>query len=101
MDKVFSDYTDIRKELELFSPDLGNKEEIVVFSKADLLDKEMKDFIVSEFKSKFNKKVFVISAATGEGVTELIDFLIDNYSKEATPDADKDQIKEIKIYDLK
>jgi GTP-binding protein len=65
MDQVFADYTGIRKELELFSPDLANKEEIVVFSKADLLDDEMKEFIVSEFKDKFPKKeVFVISAAT-------------------------------------
>jgi len=44
MDQVFDDYNDIRKELEAFSPDLANKEEIIVFSKADLLDKEMKDF---------------------------------------------------------
>ncbi|MBT3729228.1 hypothetical protein HOF65_01630 [bacterium] len=64
MDQVFSDYSDIRKELELFSPDLANKEEIVVFSKADLLDNEMKDYIVSEFKKKFDKQTFVISAAT-------------------------------------
>jgi len=65
MDKVFDDYSDIRKELELFSADLGNKEEIVVFSKADLLDDEMKEHIVSEFKDKFDvKNIFVISAAT-------------------------------------
>jgi GTPase len=64
MDKVFEDYSDIRKELELFSPDLANKEEIVVFSKADLLDKEMKDYIASEFKKKFGKEAFIISAAT-------------------------------------
>ena len=37
---------------------LGEKEEIVVFSKADLLDDEMREFILSEFKSKHpNKKV--------------------------------------------
>jgi GTPase involved in cell partitioning and DNA repair len=65
MDQVFTDYTDIRKELELFSPDLANKGEIIVFSKADLLDDEMKEFILSEFKEKFPKKeLFVISAAT-------------------------------------
>jgi len=64
MDKVFSDYEDIRKELEYFSEDLAKKEEIVVFSKADLLDDEMKEYIVSEFKKKHNKEVFVISAAT-------------------------------------
>ncbi|MFK7780087.1 MAG: GTPase ObgE [Candidatus Gracilibacteria bacterium] len=101
MDQVFTDYTDIRKELEAFSPDLANKEEIIVFSKADLLDKEMKDFIVSEFKKKFNKTIFVISAVTGEGVPELIDYLIDNYSKNIVVEQDKDKEKEIKIYDLR
>jgi hypothetical protein len=36
-----------------------------VFSKADLLDEEMKKHIVSEFKKIHKKKkVFVISAAT-------------------------------------
>jgi len=102
MDKVFEDYSDIRKELELFSPDLANKEEIVVFSKADLLDKEMKDYIASEFKKKFGKEAFIISAATWEGIPELIDYLIDNYSKDVELAPTKtDEIKEIKIYDLK
>ncbi len=104
MDQVFKDYEDIRKELELFSPDLANKEEIVVFSKADLLDDEMKEFIVSEFKNKFPKKeVFVISAATGEGIAELTDYLIDNYAKNVVDasELDRDEIKEIKVYDLK
>ncbi len=103
MDQVFSDYSDIRKELELFSPDLANKEEIVVFSKADLLDNEMKDYIVSEFKKKFDKQTFVISAATWEWIPELIDFLIDNYAKDIVDEKslNKDEIQEIKIYDLK
>ncbi len=104
MDQVFDDYKDIRKELETFSPDLANKEEIVVFSKADLLDEEMKDYIVLEFKKKFKKQVFVISAATWEWVPELIDFLIDNYSVGAdlvSAQSSKNEEKEIKIYDLK
>lgn len=102
MDQVFSDYTDIRKELELFSDLLTNKEEIVVFSKADLLDEQMKDFIVSEFKSKFpNKQIFVISAASGEWIEWLKDFLIDNYSREKIIADSEEKISELKIYDLK
>jgi GTPase involved in cell partitioning and DNA repair len=67
MDQVFADYENIRKELCLFSDLLETKEEIVVFSKADLLDDEMRDFIVSEFKAKYpNKQLFVISAASGK-----------------------------------
>jgi GTPase involved in cell partitioning and DNA repair len=64
MDQVFSDYENIRKELELFSSDLSSKKEIIVFSKADLLDKEMKDFISSEFSKKYKKEIFIISSAT-------------------------------------
>lgn len=104
MDQVFTDYENIRKELEFFSADLAKKEEIVVFSKADLLDDEMKEFIVSEFKSKFNKEnIFIISAATGEGIPELIDFLIDNYSREKIIKQEWyiEEVNEIKYYDLK
>ena len=102
MDQVFTDYTNIRKELEYFSEDLATKEEIVVFSKADLLDSEMKEFIVSEFKKQFDKKVFVISAATWEWVEELKDFLIDNYSKEKQVKNNNEYKEvEVKMYDLK
>ena len=67
LDKVFQDYADIRYELEAFSPELKEKEEIVVFSKADLLDDEMKKFIMEEFKKKYPKqKAFIMSSATGE-----------------------------------
>lgn len=46
LDKIFSDYTDIRKELGLFSKELEEKQEMIVFSKGDLLDSEMKEHIV-------------------------------------------------------
>jgi ribosome biogenesis GTPase A len=36
-----------------------------VLSKADLLDKEMKDYIKEEFKKRFKvKNIFIISSAT-------------------------------------
>lgn len=103
MDQVFSDYENIRKELELFSSDLALKKEIIVFSKADLLDKEMKDFIVWEFSKKYKKEIYVISSATWEWIDNLKDYLIDNYAKDIKIEEDykKDEIKEIKIYDLK
>ncbi|MDD3646533.1 MAG: GTPase ObgE [Candidatus Gracilibacteria bacterium] len=105
LDKVFSDYEDIRHELGAFSDDLAKKEEIVVFSKADLLDKEMKDYIVSEFRKKHPEKdIFVISSATGEGVSELIDFLIDSYAdndeKVLLPEKTSG-VEELVVFDLK
>jgi len=102
LDEVFSDYTGIRRELELFSDVLLEKEEIIVLSKADLLDTEMKDHIVSEFQKQYPEKtIFVISAATGEWIDELKDFLVDSYSREIVETLWEDEIEEIKIYDLK
>lgn len=104
LDNIYSDYEDIRHELVSFSPELWEKEEIIVLSKADLLDKEMKEFICQEFKNKFKKdKVFIISAATWEWIEELKDFLIDNYT---TIVLENDEVKFInqdtmRIIDLK
>lgn len=65
LDDVFADYENIRYELTVFSQELAQKEEIIVFSKADLLDGEMKEHILEEFSKKFpDKKYFIISAAT-------------------------------------
>lgn len=81
LDKIFSDYSDIRKELGLFSKELEEKEEMIVFSKWDLLDNEMKEHIVGEFQKLYpQKKYFVISAATGAWISELKDYLVENYT---------------------
>lgn len=100
LDKIFDDYEDIRKELGLFSQDLLEKEEFVVFSKADLLDEEMKKYIVEEFQKKYsNKKVFIISSATSLWLEQLKNYLVDNVIEEK-----QEIIKEenrVKKYDLK
>ena len=79
LDSVFQDYEDIRRELGLFSSELLEKQEIIVFSKWDLLDSEMKDHIVWEFQKKYpNKTHLIISAATGLWIDELKDYLVEN-----------------------
>jgi len=82
LDKLITDYQDIRHELALFSELLEEKEEIVVFSKADLLDEEMRDHIISEFKTMYPEvKTFTISAATGLWIEELKDYLVKHYTR--------------------
>lgn len=101
LDNIFSDYRDIRHELEVFSKTIAKKKEIIVLSKADLLDKEMKKYILSEFKKKIKrKKVFVLSAATGEGLKELKDYLIDNVKKVSLK-TKKSEVKKYTVFDLK
>jgi len=62
-------YRVIRKELELYSPKLAAREEIVCLSKSELMDvAELKDRLEREI----GKPVLPISAVTGQGIKELI-----------------------------
>lgn len=104
LDDIFSDYENIRYELWQFSEDLIKKEEIVVLSKADLLDKEMKDFIKAEFKKKYKvKNIFIISSATWEWINDLKDFLIDNFTTSLVVNKEDNFINKesLKVYDLR
>lgn len=101
LDEVFDDYEKIRNELEKFSPDLAKKEEIVVFSKADLLDEEMIGFIKDEFVKRYwDRKFFVVSSAASLGLDELKDYLIDNYGEKAHI-VDEHREEEMIEYNLK
>ncbi len=99
LDSAIKDYEDIRFELWEFSKNILKKEEIIVFSKWDLLDKEMKDFITWEFKKKYSdRKIFVVSSATWEWLEELKDFLVSNYTSMYT---DNEEVNFINKEDLK
>jgi len=68
------DYRAIRHELLSYSETLSQKEEIIALSKADASIEE----VIEETKRQFeqmNKKVFVISAVTGRGIGELLDYV--------------------------
>lgn len=69
------DYHTIRKELSSYDKSLTEKEEWIILNKMDLVDK---DFIESARKDiDINgKRVFVLSAVTGEGVKEFSDALV-------------------------
>jgi len=65
-------YYQIRRELELYSKVLIEKQEIIVANKIDL-DPNGKS--VADLRKKLNKDVHAISAVTGSGIKELIEFL--------------------------
>ncbi|MDD5456147.1 MAG: GTPase ObgE [Candidatus Margulisbacteria bacterium] len=70
---VLDDFQVINNELELYNPDIKKKEQIVVFNKIDAVADRKK---ITQLKKKFKKyQVLALSAATGEGVAELIDRL--------------------------
>ncbi|MBO8161435.1 MAG: GTPase ObgE [Thermosipho sp. (in: Bacteria)] len=65
------DYCDIRKELEFFSKDLAEKEEIIIANKADLLSEDVLKERVEKLKKETGKEVFPTSTITGQGIKEV------------------------------
>jgi len=68
------DFNILLKELKNFSPSLIRKQKIVAISKADISDEQI---IKKMKKKKFrgaDSQTFIISAVTGLGVNELLDY---------------------------
>jgi GTP-binding protein len=68
-----TNYRTIRKELEEFSPKLAGKREIIAANKMDLaIDDEAIEHLRAQLP---DKKILVISGATHQGLTEMIESL--------------------------
>lgn len=57
---VIADYQTIMKELEEYNPQLAQKEQIILLTKSDLVDKKSLDKKISQLK-KFQKRVIPVS----------------------------------------
>ena len=69
------DIIKINTELERYSPALAMREQIIVANKVDALDEELVDIKAFEEYVKENGwKLMYVSAATGEGLPELIKY---------------------------
>lgn len=69
------DYYTILKELADYDKSLVEKEEWIIFTKKDLVEQDKIDIVLSSIDTN-DKRVFVISCETGEGVKELRDSLV-------------------------
>ena len=72
-DDIRRDYEILLKELHEFNPELSDKGKVLAISKSDLLDDELREELAKELPTDL-PTVF-ISAATGQGLTELKDLL--------------------------
>lgn len=78
---AFQDFDVINKELELYNPELAKRPQIIAANKIDALDDPER---LKRFRDEMEKrgyKVFEISAATGQGVNELIRYTYDTLKK--------------------
>jgi GTP-binding protein len=72
-EKVIEDYKVLKQELELFNPKLLEKEYLIALNKIDIMpDPEKIKQLVALFSEEDQKKIYPISAVTGQGVVELL-----------------------------
>jgi GTP-binding protein len=65
-------YRTVRREMELYSPKLAAKDELVVLSKRELTDVSP---IQEEMGAALGKPVYAISSVTGDGLRDLIQLI--------------------------
>ena len=74
------DFEKINHELEVFSPELSKRPQIVVGNKCDLIDEDEINRISKHFEDN-GYKFFPIMAAIAEGTKELINYVASELSK--------------------
>ncbi|MCK9226108.1 MAG: GTPase ObgE [Candidatus Muirbacterium halophilum] len=82
-EKIIENYKIIRNELVKYSTLLADRTEIIVVSKADILNDKQKDDITKMFE-KEKLEFFFISAATNYGIKELLEKVWEEVEKEKT-----------------
>lgn len=82
---VVKDYKTIRKELGKYSKLLAEKHEVIALNKCDAADEEEIKQKKKKLERSSKKKVYAISAVSGEGIRDLLRVLyaeIDKFRKE-------------------
>lgn len=86
-------YNKINDELKKHSQRLANLYQIVALNKIDSVEDEVKDKYLNEFKNMADD-VFLMSAATGENVSEVVNFISSKVDEIPKPTFELDIIKE-------
>ncbi len=93
--EVMNDLSILQRELELFNPELARRPYLIVANKMDVTDAEEHCQALEE---KYAERLFKISAATGQGVQELMDKayeMLQSIPKEEEP---ADEVRVIRRY---
>ncbi|MCF7846437.1 MAG: GTPase ObgE [Candidatus Peribacteraceae bacterium] len=76
-----TDYKTIREELRKFNPELAEKPEILIVSKADICENNALQKLKTKIEKKTGKPVFIIAAPTHRGTKELLDLTTQELQK--------------------
>ncbi len=101
-EEIITNYTTIRHELESWSPSMSEKDELIIFSKADIIDAEHLTEMVAFFEKKTGKKVaMTLSAGAYIRIDALKDLLITLIPEKPQPSEASVSNTSVKHYDLK
>lgn len=87
-------YRTVRRELIAYGHGLDEKEEIVALSKVDALDDETRKKRLAKLKRTAKKPVMALSAASGEGVRDVLRALAAKVGRATTPKQPEDAAPE-------
>ncbi|MDD3420355.1 MAG: GTPase ObgE, partial [Candidatus Gastranaerophilales bacterium] len=93
----FHNYQVINNELKKYSERLGNAYQIIALNKADSTPQEIIDHIKDEFKQE-NKDIFVISAATKQGIDEFLNFVYNKVDEIPPPEIEIELDEDFEAY---
>ena len=92
------DFNTINKELKEYSEKLATRKQIIVASKADIIQDETLYKELEDFAKENNMEIFKISSVTGEGVDKLLKYVTDVLN--TLPKEDLYEAEERVIYEL-
>lgn len=94
------DFYAINEELKKYSEKLSTRKQIIVANKIDVVQEENSELMkqVEELSKKENLKLFKISAATKQGVEELIDYVSEQLRE--LPKEELVEVEEKVVYTL-
>lgn len=93
----YHNYEVINNELKKYNERLANAYQIVVLNKADATPSEIVEHLKDEF-TKEQKDVFVISAATKQGVDELLKFVFKKIEEIPAPEIEVEIEEDFEAY---
>ena len=70
-DNIIKSYNQVRDELSKYSSDLLKKDELIVFNKTDLIDKQALDIKYKDFKNQTGKTVYFMSTLDKKSVSNI------------------------------
>jgi len=77
---LINSYNQVRVELSKYSQDLLNKEELIVFNKIDLVQKDQIQEKLVKFKKKIKKDILLLSTLDKKTVSQIKSKLVDHVS---------------------